>query len=305
MPRSLSPVRARASARALPRHDLFAAVDDTLEVRHHGADFRLVRGDCLAVLAALPAQSVDLIFADPPYMLSNGGTTCQSGRRVSVDKGKWDASLGLGDDHAWNMRWLAACQRVLKPSGTIWVTGTQHIIFSVGFAMQQLGFKILNDIAWEKPNPPPNLSCRYFTHSTETILWAARSERSRHYFNYPLMREIAGGKQMKTVWRLGAPRGDEKKLGKHPTQKPVGLVERCLLASTREGDLVLDPFLGAGTTAVAAVQTRRRCVGIELDEQHLKLAMRRVDQAGHLFLNSSSAEGTWPDGRLPSPMATS
>ena len=286
-----------AGAAAAPAH-----ADDA-----HGV--WLYRGNSLELLDAVAEQHpegiFDMIFADPPYFLSNGGITCHAGKMVKVDKGDWDKSRGPELNHEFNTEWLRRCQRVLKPDGTIWVTGTHHVIYSVGFAMQQLGFKILNDIAWEKPNPPPNLSCRYFTHSTETILWAARSERSRHYFNYPLMREIAGGKQMKTVWRLGAPRGDEKKLGKHPTQKPVGLVERCLLASTREGDLVLDPFLGAGTTAVAAVQTRRRCVGIELDEQHLKLAMRRVDQAGHLFLNSSSAEGTWPDGRLPSPMATS
>jgi hypothetical protein len=142
--------------------------------------------------------------------------------------------------------------------------------------MQQLGFKVLNDIAWEKPNPPPNLSCRYFTHSTETVIWAAKNEKSKHKFNYKAMREQAGGKQMKTVWRIYPPLNGEKALGKHPTQKPVSLVERCILASTNEGDLVLDPFMGGGTTAIACIQTNRQFVGFEVDKDHAKLATRRV-----------------------------
>ena len=197
------------------------------------------------------------------------------------------------------------CQRVLRPNGTLWVTGTSHVIFSVGYAMQQLGFKILNDIAWEKPNPPPNLSCRYFTHSTETMIWAAKNEKSRHHFNYAQMRQIAGGKQMKTVWRIASPRAAEKTFGKHPTQKPIALVERCLLASTREGDLILDPFLGGGTTAVAAMETRRRCLGLELDESNLKIAARRLDHARHLFLNPKPAETPCLDARSPSRTVTS
>src|SRR5208282_791064 len=194
---------------------------------------------------------------------------------VKVDKGDWDKSRGADLNHEFNLEWLKRCQRVLKPNGTIWVSGTHHVIFSVGFAMQQLGFKILNDIAWEKPNPPPNLSCRYFTHSTETILWAAKTVNSKHAFNYKTMKAVTG-KQMKTVWKMGSPGKDEKHHGKHPTQKPIALIERCLLASTNEGDLVLDPFLGGGTTAVAALRTKRQCVGIELDEAHAKLAVQRV-----------------------------
>ena len=168
------------------------------------------RGRIPATLGQLAAAETpfDLIFADPPYFLSNGGITCHAGRMVKVDKGAWDKSRGPELNHEFNIEWLKRCQRVLKPNGTIWVTGTQHVIFSVGYAMQQLGFKILNDIAWEKPNPPPNLSCRYFTHSTETVLWAAKTAKARHYFNYPLMRQIAGGKQMKSVWRIAAPRAD-------------------------------------------------------------------------------------------------
>lgn len=258
----------------------------------------LYHGNCLELLDAIAAKypegRFDAIFADPPYFLSNGGITCHAGKMVRVDKGDWDKSRGPELNHEFNLEWLRRCQRVLKPNGTIWVSGTHHVIFSIGYALQQLGYKILNDIAWEKPNPPPNLSCRYFTHSTETVLWAAKNEKSKHLFNYQEMRKVTG-KQMKTVWRrsefageaespelnpiwtLTAPNGDEKEFGKHPTQKPVGLLERCLLASTHEGDLVLDPFLGGGTTAVASARLKRGCVGIELDEAHSKLSVKRLE----------------------------
>jgi site-specific DNA-methyltransferase (adenine-specific) len=241
----------------------------------------LYQGDCLEVIDAIAAKHpdgcFDMIFADPPYFLSNGGITCHAGKMVKVDKGNWDKSRGPELNHEFNTEWLKRCQRVLKPNGTIWVTGTHHVIFSVGYAMQQLGYKILNDIAWEKPNPPPNLSCRYFTHSTETILWAAKTEKSKHLFNYKAMKAVTG-KQMKTVWRMPAPGKAEKTFGKHPTQKPVALIERCILSSTHEGDRVLDPFLGGGTTAVACVRNYRLFVGIELDYRHIDLAAKRADR---------------------------
>jgi site-specific DNA-methyltransferase (adenine-specific) len=244
----------------------------------------LYHGNCLELLDAIAAKypdgRFDCIFADPPYFLSNGGITCHAGKMVKVDKGDWDKSRGPELNHEFNLEWLRRCQRVLKPNGTIWVSGTLHVIFSIGYAMQQLGFKILNDITWEKPNPPPNLSCRYFTHSTETVIWAAKNEKSKHRFNYDLMRQTNGGKQMKTVWTMTAPGGEEKTHGKHPTQKPIALVERCILASTDEGDFVLDPFLGGGTTAVAAARQARHCVGIEADDQHIKLSISRVKAAG-------------------------
>lgn len=286
----------------------------------------LYHGNCLELLDAIAAKypegRFDCIFADPPYFLSNGGITCHAGRMVKVDKGDWDKSQGADENHNFNLEWLRRCQRVLKPNGTIWVSGTHHVIFSIGVAMQQLGFKILNDIAWEKPNPPPNLSCRYFTHSTETILWAAKNEKSKHVFNYQEMRKVTG-KQMKTVWRkeefgvppsggpasqnsvasspdrlkpqlqtpadldpiwtMTAPGSDEKTHGKHPTQKPVALVERCVAASTNEGDLVLDAFLGGGTTAVACIRLHRGCVGTEMDELHFALAVRRADRESVLM----------------------
>ena len=195
---------------------------------------------------------------------------------VSVHKGDWDKSKGPDANHEFNRAWLAASQRVLKPNGSIWVSGTAHVIHSVGFAMQQLGFKLLNDISWVKPNPPPNLSCRYFTHATETIIWAAKNAKSRHTFHYKHMKEINRGKQMKSVWEIKPPETWEKRFGKHPTQKPVALLERILLASSNEGDLVLDPFLGGGTTLFAALRLRRHGLGCELSAEFVGLAVRRL-----------------------------
>ncbi len=187
-----------------------------------------------------------------------------------------DRSPGPDKMHDFNRAWLAACQRVLKPNGSIWVSGTSHVIHSVGFAMQQLGFKLLNDITWVKPNPPPNLSCRYFTHATETLIWAAKNKKSRHTFHYRLMKETNGGKQMKSVWPFYPPSADEKRFGKHPTQKPVALLERILLAASSEKDLVLDPFMGSGTTAVAAIRASRFIIGIEAFPEWNSLSLRRI-----------------------------
>jgi len=250
--------------------------------KHH---LRIYQGDCLDILAAIPENSVDLVFADPPYFLSNGGITCHAGKMVSVHKCDWDKLPGsdfgpvrarFDKVHEFNTAWLAAAQRVLKPNGSIWVSGTAHVIHSVGFAMQQLGFKLLNDISWVKPNPPPNLSCRYFTHATETIIWAAKSPKSRHTFNYKLMKETNRGKQMKSVWEIRPPEPWEKRFGKHPTQKPVALLERILLASTNEGDLVLDPFSGSGTTLITAFRLRRHALGCEFSAEFLSLSLRRI-----------------------------
>jgi site-specific DNA-methyltransferase (adenine-specific) len=239
---------------------------------------KIFQGDCLEILSRVPDECVDLIFADPPYFLSNDGITCHAGRMVSVNKGEWDRSRGPDANHEFNRAWLAACQRVLKPNGSIWVSGTAHIIHSVGFAMQQLGFKLLNDISWVKPNPPPNLSCRYFTHATETLIWAAKNKKSRHTFNYKLMREMAGGKQMKSVWQMPAPGSAEKRFGKHPTQKPVALLERIILAASNEGDVVLDPFMGSGSTAIAALRLKRRFRGIEVDPKWVEIAINRLQE---------------------------
>lgn len=238
----------------------------------------IIHGDSLEILPNIGSNFVDMIFADPPYFLSNGGMTCKSGKAVSVNKGNWDKSNGIEADHKFNLNWLSECQRVLKKDGTIWVSGTQHVIFSVGFAMQQLGLKILNVITWEKPNPPPNLSCRYFTHSTEIILWAAKNEKSKHTFNYDLMREENNGKQMKSVWQFLSPKNEEKFFGKHPTQKPVELLNRIIISSTNENELILDPFMGTGTTGVACVKNNRKFIGIEKEKEYVELATKRIEK---------------------------
>ncbi|MDO9028755.1 MAG: site-specific DNA-methyltransferase [Candidatus Roizmanbacteria bacterium] len=255
---------------------------------------RLLKGDCVEILNQARENSVDMIFADPPYFLSNGGITCHAGRMVSVNKGKWDKSRGVEENHKFTLEWLRACQRVLKPNGTIWVSGTTHIIYLVGFAMQELGYKILNDIVWYKRNAPPNLSCRYFTHSTEIVLWAAKNQKSKHYFDYQLMKKTNDGKQMRNVWQfseeeeeqrktddiwvISAPSVAEKKFGKHPTQKPIELLKRIILASTKTGDLVLDPFCGSSTTGVAAVSLDRKYVGIDMEEEYLQLSVKRLEE---------------------------
>lgn len=243
----------------------------------------LYRANCIEFMDMLIGRYTDgifdMIFADPPYFLSNGGITCHAGKMVKVDKGHWDKSQGPELNHEFNIEWLSRCQKLLLANATLWVSGTHHVIYSVGYGMQQLGMKILNDITWEKPNPPPNLSRRYFTHATETIIWAAKNESSRHCFNYDCMRGMNAGKQMKSVWKLAAPNGNEKSFGKHPTQKPVGLLERIILSSTTEGGLVFDPFSGSSTTGVAAIKLGRRFVGCELEEDFLSLSIKRLEAA--------------------------
>ncbi len=241
---------------------------------------RLYLGDALRLLRQCRAESFDLIFADPPYFLSNGGITCQNGQMVTVNKGEWDKAPSVEKMHEFNTAWLKECRRVLKPSGTLFVSGTSHNIYSVGFAMQSLGYKILNDIAWYKINPPPNLSCRYFVHATETILWAKRDEKVRHLFNYEQMKAMGDpmpGKQMQSLWRILPPGKHEKRYGKHPTQKPEALLLRIIAAASQPGDIVLDPFCGSGTTGVAAARMGRAFVGFDSEELYLETARKRID----------------------------
>ena len=241
----------------------------------HEDKFILYKGDCLKVFSCIPDEKIDMIFADPPYLLSNGGITCQSGRMVSVNKGKWDKSQGFDENYNFALSWLSECRRVMKTNATIWVSGTNHIIFHIGFAMQQLGFRILNDIVWEKTNPPPNLGCRCFTHSSELILWASKSKKSKHRFNYQKMKEEAGGKQMKNIWRFNSPSKKEKGVGKHPTQKPLDLLYRIIRASTDKGSIVLDPFSGSSTTGIASYNLGRKYIGIEKYKRYLALSHKR------------------------------
>ncbi len=253
----------------------------------------LYQGDALKLLSECESESIDLIFADPPYFLSSGGLTCQGGKSVSVNKGEWDSSRTISEVHDFNLRWLAQCQRVLKPNGTIFVSGTSHNIYSVGFALQTLGFKILNDIAWFKINPPPNLSCRYFTHSTETLIWAAKSKSSKHVFNYDVMREMpdpAVGKQMLSLWRIKPPSTREKRFGKHPTQKPEELLSRIILAASNYGDTILDPFTGGGTTAIAALTHGRKFIGFELESDYLNIAVKRITDLSNVLATQTCGD---------------
>lgn len=241
---------------------------------------RIYRGDALQLLRDTKSDLFDMIFADPPYFLSNDGITCHGGKMVSVNKGLWDKKETFAEVHTFNMEWLSECNRILKPNGTLWVSGTSHNIFSIGYAMQTIGYKILNDIAWYKVNPPPNLACRYFTHSTETVIWARKTPKAKHYFNYEEMKRIGDpspGKQMQSLWRIPPPTKWEKRHAKHPTQKPEALLERIILASTREGDLVLDPFMGSGTTAVVAARFRRAFIGYEIDRGYIDVAIKRIN----------------------------
>ena len=247
-------------------------------------NYRLYHDDCLKILEDIPENTFDMIFADPPYMLSNGGITCQNGKVVSVNKGKWDESQGFEQDFEFHKKWLSACKRVLKKNGTLWVSGTYHSIYSCGFAMQLLGYHILNDISWFKPNASPNMCCRYFTASHETLIWARKDKKTKHTFNYELMKNgdfssdfiKKPNTQMRSVWAIGTPKKSEKTFGKHPTQKPLDLLERIILASTNEGDLILDPFMGSATTGVAALKHNRKFVGIEKEKEFVELAEKRL-----------------------------
>lgn len=240
-------------------------------------DFILYNGDCRAIIPKL-GKRFDMIFADPPYFLSNGGISINAGRIVCVDKGEWDVSQGMLKDGEFNRAWLGACRECLAEDGTIWVCGTFHNIFSVANALTELGYRILNAVTWQKTNPPPNLSCRFFTHSTEIVVWARKSKKVPHRYNYDLMRQIAGNRQMTDVWRMPAIAPWEKSCGKHPTQKPLALVVRAILACTKRGDCILDPFAGSGTAGIAANLLGRDFTGIDSERTYLDIAIARRRQ---------------------------
>jgi site-specific DNA-methyltransferase (adenine-specific) len=237
--------------------------------------FTIYHGDCRKILHGIPNNSVDTIFADPPYFLSNGGISVHSGKQVCVDKGDWDKGGTPEYIYEFNRQWLALCRTKLRDNGTIWISGTHHNIYIVMRCLQELGYKVLNTITWQKTDPPPNLSCRYFNFSTELIIWARKTLKKPHKFNYETMKLLNGGRQMTDVWRIPAVGLWEKQQGKHPTQKPLRLLYRILLASTNEGDTILDPFSGSGTTGIAANLLGRKYIGIEQDEQFCELSLRR------------------------------
>ena len=236
--------------------------------------FYLLHGDTMALLPKIE-RKFDMVFADPPYFLSNGGLTINSGQIVSVNKGKWDKFQGLEHINQFNREWLSLVRDKMEDDATIWISGTIHNIFSIGQILNELGFKILNIITWEKTNPPPNFSCRYFTYSTEQIIWARKNEKKPHYFNYELMKELNGNKQMKDVWRFPAVAPWEKSCGKHPTQKPLSVLTRLILASTKPDAWILDPFTGSSATGIAANLLGRKFVGIDKEQEFLELSKQR------------------------------
>lgn len=245
----------------------------------------LYHGNCLKILSTLPEDSVDMIFADPPYNLSNDGFSVASGRRVNVNKGDWDKSFGVDKDFSFHVDWIMACRRVLKKEGTIWISGTYHSIYQCGFALQMTGYRILNDIAWYKPNASPNIGCRCFTASHESLIWACKSKKAKYTFNYKDMKHGSWekdfikkqDKQMRSVWVINSTSSKEKTEGKHPTQKPLELLKRIIQASTKKGDLILDPFTGSSTTGIVSHLLKRKFIGIDTEKDFLDLSIRRFE----------------------------
>lgn len=236
--------------------------------------FTVINGDCFDVLPQFDFK-FDMIFADPPYFLSNGGISYQAGKVICVNKGEWDKGCSPKSIMEFNRKWLTLCREKLKENGTIWISGTHHNIFSISNVLNELGYRILNVITWVKTNPPPNVSCRFFTYSTEFIIWARKCPKVPHKYNYKLMKTINDGKQMTDVWRFPAIGRWEKSCGKHPTQKPLALLTRIILASTDEHDWILDPFAGSSTTGIAAALCGRRFLGIEKDLDFSNLSYQR------------------------------
>jgi len=261
---------------------------------------RLYHNDCIDIMKRIPNDSIDMVFADPPYFLSSGTFTCKNGKQVDVKKGDWDIGGEINDNFNFHYRWIAEARRILKSNGTIWISGTYHSIYQCGFALQLLNFHLLNDISWFKPNASPNLSCRFFTASHETLIWARKDKKSKHTFNYkdmvmwednytkkfdcnfckkPNRHEVIHekGKQMRSVWAINTPKKEEKIFGKHPTQKSLALLDRIIISSTNENDVVLDPFTGSSTTGVSALSKNRKFVGIDLNKEFLELSKDRIN----------------------------
>lgn len=260
-------------------------------------DVTLLKGDSFKLLKKIEPKSIDMIFADPPYFLSSGGISCQNGKQVSVNKGEWDYSKTIEDRIKYHRKWIALCRVVLKDNGTIMISSTLHSVYAIGVALELEGYSIINNIIWKKTNPAPNLACRCFTHSTETIIWARKQltlkKKGKHYFNYEAMKEENGGKQMKDVWEFEEPEiveiatapRSEKKQGKHPTQKPMQLLRRLITAASREGDLILDPFNGSGTTGIAASELNRKYIGMDNVVEYLQITKQRYEELNNAKKN--------------------
>ena len=254
-------------------------------------NFKLLLGDSFQILKKFEPKSVNFIFADPPYFLSSGGISCHAGKQVKVDKGEWDLTKSIKEKLQYHRKWISLCRNVLDDNGTIMISSTLHSVYAIGVALEMEGFSIINNIIWRKTNPAPNLACRCLTHSTETIIWARKQltakKKGKHYFDYQTMKGMNGGKQMKDVWdvecepifvELSTTSRKEKKLGKHPTQKPLALLERLLIMATKDGDVVLDPFNGSGTTGIVSFKLNRQYIGIDCDKNYLDLTIKRIKE---------------------------
>ncbi len=259
-------------------------------IYYTNVDFTLLKGDSFKLLKKIDFKSIDMIFADPPYFLSSGGMSCKSGKQVSVNKGEWDVTKTIEDKIKYHRNWIKLCRDVLTDNGTIWISATLHSIYAIGVALEMEGFSIINNIIWQKPNPAPNLACRCFTHSTETIIWARKQlnakKKGKHYFDYSSMKKENEGKQMKDVWyfedeedvwKIPTTPKNEKKEGYHPTQKPIKLLTRIITASTKENDVVLDPFNGSGTTGIVCKLLNRKYIGIDISEEFLEITKKRYE----------------------------
>ncbi len=240
-----------------------------------------IHGDCLEVLRSISANTIDLIFADPPYNLQLENELIRPNQTIvdAVDD-EWDQFDSFAAYDRFSMAWLTECQRVLKPTGSIWVIGSYHNIFRVGAAMMNIGYWILNDVIWYKTNPMPNFRGTRFTNATETLIWAKKSKDSKYNFNYHAMKNFNGEKQMQNVWHLPLCRGEERIMvdgvKAHSTQKPEALLYRVILSSSEPGDLILDPFFGSGTTGAVAKKLKRRFIGIERSAQYVQIAQARI-----------------------------
>ena len=270
----------------------------------------IIEGDCIAAMQGMPDRSVDMIFADPPYNLQLGGDLYRpEGGRVDAVDNDWDKFASLETYDAFTRAWLAEARRVLKDDGTIWVIGSYHNIFRVGTALQDAGYWILNDIVWRKSNPMPNFKGTRFTNAHETLIWCAKSEKARYSFNYQAMKALNDELQMRSDWLLPICSGSERIKDDdghkaHPTQKPEALLYRVLLACTRPGDIVLDPFFGTGTTGAVARRLKRRWIGIEREPAYVSVARERIastlplDESAMVAVPSKKAEPRIPFGAV-------
>lgn len=236
---------------------------------------KIYNEDCLVLMSKTEDNSIDLIFADPPYNLSKSNYKIKfvksGGSDLNTNKGKWDNFIGP-DYENFSRKWINECFRILKPNGSIWIAGSYHNIYMMGYLMEKAGFELLNEILWHKTDATPNLSCTRFVADHENFIWARKGKKNS--FNYKLMKEMNGGKQMRSIWSKGKTTGGKKV---HPTQKPEWLLERIILSTSNEGDVVFDPFMGSGTTAVVAKKNKRKYLGAEVDKNYFKKSLGRIN----------------------------